>query len=145
MGTKNRTKNQKRNTKFGFRVAFQAGPNILCQNKDKFIPNSYPGVYELKCSCGSVYNGETKNKIISRSIEHQQESIKGNWSSSRATEHRMECHGHFDWVHPKTLSMKNRYYDRKVRESLEIVIAVVRYGQHKVMNRDNGNFVEENA
>ena len=145
MGTKNRTKNQKRNTKFGFRVAFQAGPNILCQNKDKFIPNSYPGLYELKCSCGSVYNGETKNKIISRSIEHQQESIKGNWSSSRATEHRMECHGHFDWVHPKTLSMKNRYYDRKVRESLEIDIAVVRYGQHKVLNRDNGNFVEENA
>ena len=59
--------------KFGFRVAFQTGPNlknILCKNKDKLIPNSSPGVYELKCSCGSVYNGETKKKIISRSIEH---------------------------------------------------------------------------
>ena len=42
------------------------------------MPNSYPGVYELKCSCGSVYNGETKKKVITRSIEHQQESIKGN-------------------------------------------------------------------
>ena len=33
--------------KFGFRVAFQTGPNlknILCKNKDKLIPNSYPGV-----------------------------------------------------------------------------------------------------
>ena len=39
--------------------------------------------------------------------------------------------------------MKNRYYDRKVRESLEIDIAVVRYGQDKVLNRDNGNFVIE--
>ena len=119
--------------------------DILCKNKDKLIPNSYAGVYELKCSCGSVYNGETKKKIISRSIEHQQESIKGNWSSSGATEHTKECHGHFDWLHPKTLSMKNRYYDRKVRESLEIDMAVVRYGQDKVLNRDNGNFVKTNA
>ena len=41
--------------------------------------------------------------------------------------------------------MKNRYYDRKVRESLEIDMAVVRYGQDKVLNRDNGNFVQKNA
>ena len=72
---------KKKIQKFGFRVAFQTSPNlknILSKNKYKLIPNSYPGVYELKCSCGSVYNGETKKKIISRSIEHQQESIKGN-------------------------------------------------------------------
>ena len=33
--------------KFGFRAAFQTGPNlknILCKNKGKLIPNSYPGV-----------------------------------------------------------------------------------------------------
>ena len=66
-------------------------------------------MYELKCSCGSVYNGETKKKIISRSIEHQQESIKGNWSSSGATEHTKEYLGYFDWLQLKTLSMKNRY------------------------------------
>ena len=134
--------------KFGFRLAFQTDPNlknILCKNKATLIPNSYPGVYELKCSCGSLYNGETKKKIISRSIKHQQESIKGNWSSSGATEHTKECHGHFDWSHPKILSMRNRYYDRKVRESLEINMAVVRYGQDKVLNRDNGNFVKTNA
>ena len=42
---------------FGFGVAFQTGPNlnnILCKNKDNLIPNSYPGVYKLKCPCGSV-------------------------------------------------------------------------------------------
>ena len=102
-------------------------------------------MYELKRSCGPVYNGELKKKIISRSIEHQQESMKSNWPSSGATEHTKECHGHFDWLHPKTLFMKNRYYDRKVRESFEIDMAVVRYGQDKVLNRDNGNFVKTNA
>ena len=113
--------------KFGFRAAFQTGPNlknILAKNKDKLIPNSYPGVHELKPSCGSLCNGQTKKNIISRPIEHQQENIKGNWSSSGATEHTKEYHGHFDWLHPKTLSMKNRYYDRKVIESLETDMAV---------------------
>ena len=40
-------KSKKKIQKFGFRVAFQVGPNlknILCKNKDKLIPNSYPGV-----------------------------------------------------------------------------------------------------
>ena len=41
--------------------------------------------------------------------------------------------------------MKNRYYDRKVRESLGTDMAVVRYRQDKVLNRDNGNFVRKNA
>ena len=52
--------------------------NIWLKNKGKLIPNSYPGVYKLKCSCGSVYNGETKKKITSRSIEKKHETIKGN-------------------------------------------------------------------
>ena len=76
--------------KFGFRAALQTGPNlknILCKNKDKLTPNNYSGVYELKCLCWLAFNGETKKKTISRSVEHQQESIKGNWSSSIATEH----------------------------------------------------------
>ena len=41
--------------------------------------------------------------------------------------------------------MINRYYDRKVRESFENDMAVVRYGQDNVLKRDNGNFVKTNA
>ena len=127
---------------------FQTGPNlknVLCKNKDKLLPDSYPEVYQLKCSCGSVYNGETKKKVISRSIKHRQENIKGNWSSSGASKHTKECHGHFDWLHPTTLSIKNSYSDRKGREPLEIDMVVVRYGHDKVLNRDNGSFVKTNA
>ena len=80
-------KSNKEIQRFGSRVAFQTGPNlknILCKNKDKLIPDSYPGVYELKCSCGSVYNGETKKKIISRPID------VGDKKASKVTGHPLE-------------------------------------------------------
>ena len=89
------------------KTVFTSGANlksILCQNKSKLIPNSYPGVYTLNCSCNAEYIGETKKKVITRTIEHQQDSIKGKWESSGATEHCLKCHGQFIWLHPKTLS-----------------------------------------
>ena len=134
--------------KFDVRVAFQSDRslnNILCKKIDKLIPNSHPGLYALKSLCVSVYNGKIKKKIISRSIEHHQESVKCNWSSSRATEYTREYHGHFDWLHPKSFTVKNKYYNRNVRELLKIVMEVVIYGQDKVLNRDNGNFVKVNC
>ena len=67
------------------------------------------------------------------------------WSSSGAIEHTKYIHGYFDWLHLKTLSIKNGYYDRQVRESLETDMAIVKYAQDKVLNEDNGNFVKKNA
>ena len=40
--------------------------------------------------------------------------------------------------------MKNRYYDRKVRQPLETDMVVVKYGQDKVLSRDNVNFLKTN-
>ena len=79
------------------------------------MPNSYPGVYKLKCSCGSVVR------------KHEQESITGNWSSCRATKDRKECHGHFESLYHKILFIKNRCRYRKLRESLDTDVAIVRY------------------
>ena len=56
------------------KTVFTSRPNlksILCQNKSKLIPNSYPSVYALNCSCNAKYIGETKKKVITRTIEHQ--------------------------------------------------------------------------
>ena len=64
------------------KTVFTSGANlksILCQNKSKLIPNSYPGVYALNCCCNAEYIGETKKKVMTRTIEHQQDSIKGKW------------------------------------------------------------------
>ena len=116
----------------------------MCQNKSKVIPNSYPGVYALNCSCNTEYIGETKKKVMTRTIEHQQDSIKGKWGSSGATEHCLKCHGQFNWPHPKTLSREARYKSRKIRGSLEI--KRLKCDSSKLnINGDDGNFVKTNT
>ena len=103
------------------KTVFTSGANlkpILCQNKSKLLPNSYPGVYALNCSCNAVYIGETREKVMTRTTEHQQNSIKGKWESSGAAERCLKCHGQLNWLHPKTLSREARHKSRKIRESL---------------------------
>ena len=114
----------------------------MCQNTSKLLPNSYPGVYALTCSCNAEYIGETKNKVITRTIEHQQDSIKTKWESSGATEHCLKCHGQL--IHPKTLSREARYKSRTMRESLEIKRSKCDSSKSNI-NQDDDNFVKTNT
>ena len=84
------------------------------------------------------------NKVMTRTIEHQQESIKGKWESSGATEHCLKCHSQFSWLQPKTLSREARYKSRKIRESLEIKRSKCDSSKLNI-NRDDGNFVKTNT
>ena len=132
--------------KFGIKTIFTLGgnlKNLICRNKSKLLPNSFPGVYQLDCTCNALYIGKTKKKVITRTIEHQQDSFNGKWESSGATEHCLECHGQFNWMNPKTLSTGQQYHRRKIRESLEIKRA--KNEQRKVLNRDEGNLVKTNT
>ena len=132
---------------FTKKTIFTSGPNLkslLCRNKTKLLPNSYPGVYELKCTCNSAYFGETKKNILTRTIEHQQDSFKGKWDNSGATEHSLTCHGQFNWIHSKAIARENDYIRRKIREALEIKKA--KYNKKiKILNRDEGNLVRTNT
>ena len=68
--------------KKNIKTIFTLGPNLkslLLRNKTKLLPNSYPRIYELKRTCNSAYFGETKRKILTRIIEHQQDSFKGKY------------------------------------------------------------------
>ena len=95
---------------------------FTCRNKTKLLLNSYPGIYQLKCTCNTAYFGETKKKILTRTIEHQQDSFKGKWDNSGATEHSLTCHGQFNWIHSKTIARENDCRKRKIREALEIKV-----------------------
>ena len=132
---------------FGIKTVFTSGrnlKNLICGNKSKLLSNSFPGVYQLDCTCNALYIGETKKKVITRTIEHQQDSFNGKWESSGATEHCLECHGQFNWINPKTLSTEQQYHRRKIRESLEIKKAKTNK-RRKVLNRDEGNLVKTNT
>ena len=117
---------------------------MIYRNKSKLLPNSFPGAYHLDCTCNTLYIDETKNKVITRIIEHQQDSFNGKWESSGVTEHCLECRGQFNWIIPKTLSTKQQYHRRKIRESLEIKKAKTNE-RRKVLNRDEGNLAKTNT
>ena len=109
--------------KFGIKTIFTSGcnlKNLICRNKSKLFPNSFPGGYQLDCTCNALYIGETKKKVITRTTEHQQDSFNGKWESSGSIEHCPECHGKFNWINRKTLSTEQQHHRRKIRESLEI-------------------------
>ena len=84
---------------------------------------------------------------MTRCIEHQQDSIKGNWESSGTAEHTKECHGQFNWIHPSTITVMSNMYKGKVREALEIKRLKTLNEtdkMFKVRNRDNSDYVTTN-
>ena len=102
----------------------------------------------MDCSCDGRYIGESKKKVLTRYIKHQQDSIKGNWEPFGATEHTKECHGQFNWMHRRTISVMSNMYKRKVREALEMnKLKTLNETDKtlKVLNRDNGNYVTKNS
>ena len=138
--------------KIGKDIAFTSGKNlqqILCQkSKPKLLQNSQPGVYQLDCSCNGKYICESKKRVLTRCIEHQQDSMSGKWESYGATEHTKECHGQFNWLHPKTVRISPYMYERKIREALEINKLKTINEKDKtftVLNRDNGEYVTTNS
>ena len=87
-------------------------------------------------------------KVLTHCIEHQKDSMKSNWKSSGATEHTKECHGQFNWIHPRTIAAMSNMYKRKVHEALGINRLKTLNETDKafkVLNRDNGDYVTTNS
>ena len=138
--------------KIGKDIAFTSGRNlqqIICQKiKPKLLPNSQPGVYQLDCSCNGKYIGKSKNRVLTRCIKHQQDSMSEKWELSGATEHTKECHGQFVWLHPKKVRILSCMYEGKLREALEINKLRTINENNKtftVLNRDNGDYITMNS
>ena len=101
---------------------------------------------QRNCTCNALYIGETKKKVITRTIEHQQDSFNGKWESSGVTEYCLECHGQFNWINPKTLSTEQQYHRRKIRESLEIKKTKTNQKKKSFeLSCDEGNLVKTNT
>ena len=81
---------------------------------------------------------------MTRTIELQQDSSKGKWDNSGATEQTLTCHRQLNWIHQKAIARENDYRKRKIREALEIKKAKCNK-KVKVLNRDEGNLVKTNT
>ena len=82
--------------------------------------------------------------MINRTIEHQQDSLKGKWAISGATEHCLKCHCQFNWLQPNTLSREAIYKSRKIWESLEIKRSTCNSSKSNI-NCDDDNYVKTNT
>ena len=138
--------------KIGNNISFTSGKNlqqILSQkNKPKLLPNSQPGVYQSDCSCNGKCIGESKKRVLTRCIEHQQDSISGKWESSGAAERTKECHGQFNWLHLKAIRISPYMCKRKICEALEINKLKTINEKDKtftVLNKDNDHYVTTNS
>ena len=60
-------------------------------------------------------------------------------------EHSKNCHGQFNWLHPKTLTREDNYYYRKINEALEIQCHKAGPQEESGINRDTGNYVQTNS
>ena len=111
--------------KAGYKVAFKSGRNlgtILCaRNKTKLPKNSYPGVYQIPCSCGiPAYRGETKKRICTRIDEHMINVQKEEHEKSGVSLHSKDCRGVIMFEEAETVAVVYNKFNRKVRETLEI-------------------------
>ena len=111
--------------KAGYDVAFKSGKNLgsilSLKNKAKLPKNSFPGVYQIPCSCGiPPYRGQTKKKINTRLKEHETNVEKGEVDKSGVALHSQNCPGEIKFDEARTVAVVHNDFARKVRETLEI-------------------------
>jgi len=110
--------------KAGLKTVFKSSNNLntilTASNKSRLPENSLPGVYQVECTCGTKYIGETKLKVSSRITQHRKNAIIGNRGYSGITDHAIDCLQEVQWEGVRTIHTESRYFHRKVREALEI-------------------------
>ena len=129
--------------KAGYKTVFKSGSNLTTlltmKNKTMLPNNSYPGVYKISYTCGQTYIGETKMKVSTRIKQHEKSSFDGNTEYSGVCAHDANCAGEIMWVKAETLKVEPRYYERKIREALEIQTRNTLYDGN---NLDSGQYLD---
>jgi hypothetical protein len=106
--------------------------NVVPGPKDQIPHELYEGVYEIPCSCGKSYVGETCRGMATRIKEHARAMKQKQFDLSAIAEHAWSEAGHtINFDRAKLLAKESRYYPRQIREALEI-------HKTKNFNRDHG-------
>lgn len=110
-------------SKHNIKTIFKPPPKVrefLSSPKDK-IPLNTPGVYNVPCSCGKSYIGETKRSISIRLKEHIKAIQNNALEKSAIAEHLYDEPSHYIHFEKASILSKERFYiPRLVREAIEI-------------------------
>ena len=134
--------------KTGYNISFHGRNNlrnIICaKNKPKLPKNSVPGVYRTNCGCNNRYVGQTGGLIKNRNVQHEKAAFKFDTKYSGLAEHATQCDT-VEWNDVIRLSTEPKYFERCIRETLEIQCNRSEPGMPLALNRDRGQYVTTNS
>ena len=91
-------------------------------------------VYQVPCSCGRVYIGETKRALETRMKEHKAATRRGELEKSAITEHAWKHHHQVEWDEIKVLDEAANNTTLLIKEALHIRLT----DTETLINRDEG-------
>lgn len=88
-------------------------------------------VYQVPCSCGRVYIGETKRALETRIKEHKAATRRGELEKSAIAEHALNHHHQVGWDEFKVLDEGANNTTLLIKEALHIRLTTA----EKLINR----------
>ena len=105
------------------RAVFKSSKRLrghLCRAKGKQPLDRTKGVfYNIPCTCGREYIGETGRNLRVRIGEHKYAIQRGNMSNAMAV-HMHETEHPIDWDSARVIEREKHFACRKIKESLHI-------------------------
>ena len=121
---------------FGIRAVF--GPtlrSLLTKAKDPLPTEKQSNVvYEVPCTCGKVYIGETKRRLETRLKEHKDASAKSLTDRSAIAKHAHANDHPINWAGTRILQRASRNMELVMKEALSIRTTP----EQTRFNRDSG-------
>ena len=122
--------------KFGLKVVFRSGLSLrsmLTRVKDTLgMEKRSKVVYQIPCSCGKKYIGETVRRLETRMKEHRDACQKGALEKSALAEHAWENHHPIKWEEATVIDQARTNKELLLKEAIHIRL------QHPHLNRDGG-------
>ena len=122
--------------KFGMKVVFKSGLSLrsmLTKVKDTLaLEKKSKVVYQVPCSCGEIYIGETLRRLETRMKEHRDACQKGTLEKSALAEHAWENHHPIKWEETTVIDQARTSKELMLKEAIHIRL------NHPSLNRDGG-------
>ena len=110
--------------KFDIKVIFKSGRtlrSVLTTLKDTLPPVKLPSVvYQIPCTCGKVYIGETGQRLETQIREHQDDCNRGMTGMSVVAEHAWGNQHCIDWEGTSVINRTRRSTELMLNEALHI-------------------------